>query len=158
MKSENHTPTVIPTLKIFWRFTKPYPFLFWYGTIGSMIATIADHVLPQLIIALAFNRLQELYAANQTITVHSILPYFIAFSITAAADHGPLADPSHVGMALRDQGHEENYGTYFQHLEYMDSKFHSDRFGGALVSQVNQIRAVIRATDGYLQLEYRHMA
>ena len=83
MKPEKPTPTVMPTLRLIWRFTKPYPFLFWYGTIGSVFGVIVDSVAPQLVIAEAFNRLQKLYSTHQPITFNVIMPYFIAYGVMA---------------------------------------------------------------------------
>jgi ATP-binding cassette subfamily B protein len=138
MKPENHTPTVIPTLKIFWRFTKPYPFLFWYGTAGSVIATIADSVIPQFIIAEAFNRLQHLYSTGEVITIHSILPYFIAYSTTAVFTMAMWQTQAMSVWRYQIKAQKKIADYIFRRLEYMDSKFHADRFGGALVSQATK--------------------
>ena len=131
MKPDNHNPTIVNTLKIIWRFTKPYPLLFGYGTIGSVFGVISDSVIPQLVIAKAFNRLQQLYAAHESITFHSIEPYFIVYSIMAVLamiiwQTQAMAVWRYEILAMR-----KNTEHIFQHREYMDNKFHSDRFGGA---------------------------
>jgi ATP-binding cassette subfamily B protein len=138
MKTTESSSTIMPTLRIFWRFTKPHPFYFWYATVGSMFGVIANDVIPQFIIALSFNLLQQLYTSHQAITFHSIAPYFIAYSITAVTAMfiwQTQAMSAWRYMILAEQKIMEHI---FQHIEYMDNKFHSDRFGGALVSQANK--------------------
>jgi ATP-binding cassette, subfamily B, bacterial len=138
MKTAPSTSTIRQTLQIFWRFTKPYPFLFWYATLGSVFSVLATDIVPQLIIAEAFNHLQKLYVNHQTITFHILMPYFIAFSVTAVLANilwQTQAMSSWRYMILAEQKIME---YIFRHLEYMDNKFHSDRFGGALVSQANK--------------------
>ncbi len=138
MKPDSHTPTVIPTLKIFWRFTKPYPFLFWYGTVGSMLATLADNVIPQFVIAEAFNRLQHLYSTGQSISIHSILPYFVVYSVSAVATMIIWQTQAMSVWRYEIKAMKKITEHIFRHIEYMDNKFHSDRFGGALVSQATK--------------------
>ncbi len=138
MKIIKPTSTTKQTLKLFWRFTKPYPFLFWYATIGSMVGVIANEIIPQLIIAQAFNHLQHLYVTHQAITFRSMESYFIGYSITAVLAMiiwQTQARASWRYMILAEQKIMEHI---FRHIEYMDNKFHSDRFGGALVSQTNK--------------------
>jgi ATP-binding cassette subfamily B protein len=138
METPQSAANISQTLKIFWRFTKPYPFLFWYATVGSMLGVIANDIVPQLIIATAFNRLQKLYVAHQPITFHILMPYFMAYSIVAVIAMTiwqTQARSTWRYMILAEQKIMEHI---FQHIEYMDNKFHSDRFGGALVSQTNK--------------------
>jgi ATP-binding cassette subfamily B protein len=138
MKSTTSNATIKQTLKIFWRFTKPYPFLFWYATIGSMVGVIADSILPQLIVALAFNRLQKLYATHQAITFHVFEPYFIIYSVTALLASVIWQTQAQSAWTYIIKAEQKIMEHIFRHIEYMDNKFHSDRFGGALVSQANK--------------------
>src|SRR6267142_5596704 len=138
MKTVKPKSTTRETIRIFWRFTKPYPFLFWYGTIGSVLGVLSDSVVPQFVIAQAFNHLQKLYADHQVITFHSIEPYFIAYSISAVAalviwQTQAMSVWRYEILAMRKVTEH-----IFRHIEYMDNKFHSDRFGGALVSQATK--------------------
>jgi ATP-binding cassette subfamily B protein len=139
MKPDNRTPTVIPTLRIFWRFTRVHSLLFWYATIGSMVATIINDVLPPFIIAEALNKLQYLYSHHQSINFHALMPYFIAFCATSIIGSPVLwqtqARSAWVYLIKTEQKLMEHI---FNHVQYMDTKFHSDRFGGALVSQTNK--------------------
>ena len=138
MKTSRSTSNIRQTLGLIWRFTKPYPFLFWYGTIGSVLGVMLDSVFPQLIIALAFNRLQSLYAAHAVITFHTIAPYFIAYSITAVGALTIWQTQAMVVWRYEILAMQKIMEYIFRHVEYMDNKFHSDRFGGALVSQANK--------------------
>src|SRR5947209_3663742 len=72
------------TLAIFWRFTKQHKLLFWYATLGSTAATIIADILPPLVIAGAFNRLQQLYSHHQTITFKPLAGYFYAYIAVSA--------------------------------------------------------------------------
>jgi ATP-binding cassette subfamily B protein len=138
MKTAKPNSIIGQTLRIFWHFTKPYPLLFWYATIGSMLGVIANDIVPQLIIAKAFNRLQKLYIAHQSITFHILEPYFIAYSIVAVIAMTIWQTQARSAWRYIILAEQKIMEHIFQHIEYMDNKFHSDRFGGALVSQTNK--------------------
>ncbi len=138
MKSHKSNSTNKQTIRLFWQFTSSHPYLFWYATIGSVLATIASSILPPLIIAKAFNRLQQLYSSNQPVTFHIMEPYLVAYvavSLVAVLMWRTQAWSAWRYMILTEQKIMEHI---FNHLQYMDNKFHSDRFGGALVSQANK--------------------
>jgi ATP-binding cassette subfamily B protein len=138
MKSNESSALVKQTLRIFWRFTKPYPLLFWYGTIGSMLGAIVTTIVPQLIIAEAFNKLQKLYVNHQAITFHTLEPYFIGYCVAAVASNVMWQTQAMSVWRYEILAEQKIMEYLFKHLEHMDNKFHSDRFGGALVSQVNK--------------------
>lgn len=138
MKSQRSDSHILPTLKVYWRFTKPYPFLFWYGTIGSVLGVIADSIVPQLVIALAFNRLQHLYMAHEVITFQSVMPYFIAYCASAFAALVIWQTQAMSVWRYEIYAMQKITEHIFRHIEYMDNKFHSNRFGGALVSQATK--------------------
>jgi ATP-binding cassette subfamily B protein len=136
MKTSNSATN--QTLKLFWHFTKPHPFLFWYATIGAMIGVIDNDVLPQLIVAEAFNHLQQLYVHHQAITLHVLEPYFIAYSITAIASIAIWQTQALSAWRYMILAEQKIMEYIFQHIQHMDNEFHSNRFGGALVSQTNK--------------------
>lgn len=139
MKTTKSIPTVIPTLKIFWRFTKAYPLLFWHATIGSMVATIINDVLPPFIIATTLNKLQYMYAHHEPINFHALMPYFIAYCATAVIGSPVLwQTQARSAWSYLIKTEQRLMEHIFNHVQYMDTKFHSDRFGGALVSQTNK--------------------
>ena len=139
MKSTRTNSTNIKTIKLFWHFTSAHPWLFWYATITAVLAVLANNIIPPLIIAKAFNRLQHLYSTDQTITFEVMKPYLIGYSaslITAFFLWRTQAYCAWRYFILTEQTMMEHV---FNHVQNMDDKFHSDRFGGALVSQANKL-------------------
>lgn len=138
------------TLSLFWKFTKQHPFLFWYASVGSVVATVVNVILPPLVVSQAFNRLQELYTQKADITFSAVAPYFVAYIVIyifAILAWRTQAIAAWKYMILVEQKMMDHL---FNHLQYMDNKFHSDRFGGALVSQVNKfISAYDRVASEY---------
>jgi ATP-binding cassette subfamily B protein len=139
MKNPQHTSNVTKTLKIYWHFTRQHRFLFWYATIGSMVATIINDVSPPFIIAKALNKLQYLYSNHQPVDLHALMPYFIAYG-AAAIIGSPILWQTQARSAWSYliKTEQQLMEHIFNHVQYMDMKFHSDRFGGALVSQTNK--------------------
>ena len=139
MKSTRTNSTNIKTIKLFWHFTSAHPWLFWYATITAVLAVIANNIIPPLIVAKAFNRLQELYSSNQAITFDIMKPYLIGFSGSLVASFVLWRTQAYCAwryFILTEQAIMEHV---FNHVQLMDDKFHSDRFGGALVSQTNKL-------------------
>ncbi|HWB39338.1 MAG TPA: ABC transporter ATP-binding protein [Candidatus Saccharimonadales bacterium] len=131
-------PTTKQTLRIYWQFTQANKFYFWVATVGSVIGVIANDIVPQLMVAQAFNHLQKIYAAHAPATVHDLLPYFIGYSIATILSMGiwqVQAKSSWKYMILTEKRIMEHI---FDHLQTMDDSFHANRFGGALVSQTNK--------------------
>lgn len=139
MKSSKPRSPNMKTLAIFWRFTRAYPLLFWHATIGSVVATIINDVLPPFIIAMALNKLQYLYSHHQPVNFHALMPYFIAYG-TAAILGSPVLWQTQARSAwlYNIKTNQKLVEHIFDHVQYMDAKFHADRFGGALVSQTNK--------------------
>ncbi|MEK7594479.1 MAG: ABC transporter ATP-binding protein [Patescibacteria group bacterium] len=138
MKSHKSTSTNTKTIKLFWHFTSAHPWLFWYATVGSVLATIASSILPPLIIAKAFNRLQQLYSNDQDITLDVMKPYLIAYILISLIAVLLWRTQSWCAWRYIILTEQKIMERIFDHLQYMDNKFHSDRFGGALVSQANK--------------------
>lgn len=123
------------TLKLFWQFDKPYRLYFWIGTIGAAIAVIADSILPPLLVAGAFDKLQAVSQAGGELRLAEFLPYLygygslVAFSVILwrlqAYFVWKYEIPVIRNIAI----------TIFDHLQHMGAQFHANRFGGALVTQ-----------------------
>lgn len=129
------------SLSLFWQFVRPNPFLFWYGTLGVVFAVLLADVFPPLIIATAFNRMQELSAAGQPLTLTALQPYillYIASSIAGLLFWRTQTICTWKYSLLSERRAAERL---FDHLQHMGSKFHADRFGGSLVSNVNKFTA-----------------
>ncbi len=138
MKSVKSESTTLETLAIYWRFTKVHGFLFWYATIGSIVSAIVGDIIPPLVIAEAFNKLQSLYAHHQAITFASMKGYFIVYSLVSIGSIILWRTQAYAAWKYAILTQKSIMDHIFDHLQHMDSRFHADRFGGALVSQANK--------------------
>lgn len=126
------------TLDIFWRFTRENRFLFWYATFGSVIAVIVADIMPPFIIAKAFNHLQVLYSQHKTIGFSDMSLYFWLYCATSIGSLILWRTQAFCAWSYMIKAEQRIMEHIFNHVQYMDNKFHSDRFGGALVSQTNK--------------------
>ncbi len=140
----------IDILKQFWRFTRPNKLLFWVSTIGAALAVVIQNVLPPFVVAKAFNRLQFLYGNHQAIYFKDFLPYillyagllFTGFVIWRVQVVSTWVYETYAMQRIMDH--------IFNHLQHQSSRFHADRFGGALVSQSNKfVGAYERIMDDF---------
>lgn len=130
--------TIWQTLRIFWRFTRPRKGYFWGGTLGAALAVIIQDILPPIVIAKAFDLLQTYTDSGKPITLDPFLPYlYTYFGLMVAGIVLWRIQVILVWMyeirALRDISVH-----IFDHLQRMGLIFHSNRFGGGLVSQTNK--------------------
>lgn len=126
------------TIAIFSRFTREHPFLFWYATIGSVTAVVVADLLPPFIIAKTFNHLQELYSQHKDIGFSDMSTYFWLYCATSVGSLVLWRTQAYTAWSYMTLTEQKIMEHVFNHLQYMDNKFHSDRFGGALVSQTNK--------------------
>lgn len=138
MKKDSNTSTNKKTLQIFWKFTKERSFLFWYATLGSISAVIVADLLPPLVISKAFNELQQLYSQNHDITFKDMSSYFWLYCALSVSAFFLWRTQVYCAWLYILNTEQKIMDHIFNHLQYMDNKFHSDRFGGALVSQSNK--------------------
>lgn len=130
--------TTKQTLKTFWHYTKRYPKLFWSGSVGVVIAVLAQDIIPPFIVSRTFAKLQIASATHQPVTFHELLPYLVGFGISMLIGlicwrlQG-FATWRYEIAAIRDIAID-----IFNNLERQGQKFHADRFGGALVSHSNK--------------------
>lgn len=132
------TSNVRQTLAIFWQFTSRYKGYFYSGTGAAMVATIIQDIIPPFIISLAFTRLQVMIDSGQPLQLNLFLPYlyiYIGFMIAGVAlwRLQVWLVWQYEIRTIRDLSIH-----IFNHLQHMDTAFHSNRFGGALVSQTNK--------------------
>lgn len=126
------------TLAIFWRYTRKYLPEFLVGSVGAVLAVVAQAMIPPYIVAKIFSKLQTAYTNHDVLRFSDYLPYLIAFAISMAAGvvlwrlQG-LAVWRFETKVRRDMGND-----IYNHLQDQSSRFHADRFGGALVSQTNK--------------------
>lgn len=122
----------------FWHFTRPDKGFFIAAISLSGLATLAQDIIPPLIISKAFTKIQQLYLARQPVTfaeVHSYVIYYVVFIILGIIlwrSQTVFAWIFEVRSVQRIMDHA------FNHIQQQSSRFHADHFGGALVSQVNK--------------------
>jgi ATP-binding cassette subfamily B protein len=138
MKSIEHKSTIKQTVAIFWRFTRVHKAFFWYATIGSVLATIVADILPPLVIAGAFNKLQNLYSHHQPISFADMSGYFYAYVAVSLASIAMWRTQAWAAWRYTILTEKAIMDHIFNHLQNMDSTFHANRFGGSLVSQSNK--------------------
>lgn len=146
-----HIPTTNKTLKIFWQYTMRYKALFWFGTIGSALGVIAQGIVPPLVVARTFAKLQQAYTAHTVLHLSMFMPYFWAF--TAAMLLGALLwrVQSYCIWEFEIRIRRDMAIDVYDHLQLQSQRFHADRFGGALVSQTNKfLSAYERLMDDFI--------
>ncbi len=126
------------TLKLFWRFTRERKTSFWIGTIGAALAVIIQDIIPPVIVASAFDRLQESNSSGIPLELGSFKLYLYGYA--ACLIVGLILWRIQVVAVWHYEVHTvRNIAVLiFDHLQKMGNKFHADRFGGALVSQANK--------------------
>lgn len=138
------------TLSLFWQFTKPDKWYFITGTLGAALGIIAQDIIPPFIVSRAFNSLQKLYASGQPLLFSDFSHYIVWYVVFLIL--GIIFWRTQVILVWRYQirAIQRIMEHLFDHLQNQDSKFHSDRFGGALVSQANKFAgAYERITDEF---------
>ncbi len=135
------------TLSLFWQFTKPYPFLFWYGTIGAVLATIVGEIFPPLIVAKAFNYMQNAVAHGGSIQLEHMTTYIWSYLLAMLLSIIIWRTQAYATWKKQISISRDIYVYLFDHLQQMGSRFHANRFGGALVSQVNKFAGAYERFD-----------
>lgn len=137
---------VTQTLKLFWHFTKERKVSFWLGTIGAALGIIVQDIIPPIIVANAFDRLQDSIGSNLPLKLESFAPYLYAYG--ACMLLGMILWRAQVVFVWRYEVYTIRHLAVhiFDHLQRMGSKFHADRFGGALVSQANKFLGAYERT------------
>jgi ATP-binding cassette, subfamily B, bacterial len=138
------------TLRLFWTFTKPNKRYFWLGTIGAGLGVIVQEILPTLIIAQAFNILQDLARTGESFEFSRFTPYVIAYFVTVTL--GFIVWRSQIWFVWKYEvaAIESIASHIFNHLQRLGERFHADNFGGSLVSQATKfIRAYERTMDEF---------
>ena len=126
------------TISLFWQFTKPDKLLFWLGTIGAGLGTLIQDVLPPLVVSKAFNRLQQIYATGQQVTFSSLRTFVFVYLALIVVGFVIWRIQVYFTWEYEIRSLQRIGQKVFDHLQKQGSRFHSDRFGGALVSQANK--------------------
>lgn len=130
--------TTRQTLSIFWQYNRAYPLLFWAGTIGSALGVIAQGIIPPLVVARTFAKLQQAYSAHTALTFSMFTPYFLLFMLAMLIGVALWRIQSYCVWELETKVKRDMAIAIHNHLQHQSQRFHADRFGGALVSQTNK--------------------
>lgn len=131
--------TTKKTLSLFWQFTRERKWHFWIGTIGASLGTIIQDIVPPVIIARAFDRLQYVSQTGAVLNLSEFLPYLYIYA--GCMFLGIIIWRTQVWFVWQYEIHAiRNLAVHvFDHLQKMGRKFHANHFGGALVSQTNKL-------------------
>lgn len=138
MKIITSDPTTRQTLRIYWRYTRTYLPEFLIGAIGAVLAVIAQAMIPPYIIARMFAKLQIAYQQHETLQFAAFMPYFVGFALSMLAGLVLWRMQGYSVWQLEIKIRRDLANDSYDHLQAQSQRFHSDRFGGALVSQVNK--------------------
>lgn len=141
MKSLKPKSTTKQALRIFWQFTRQHKPYFWIGTLGAVIGVVVQDIIPPIIIAMAFDRLQNAVDTGTRLDLAPFLPYLYAY--IGLLISGVVIWRVQVWFVWQYEVRvmQKLAVHIFDHLQKMGSSFHSNRFGGALVSQANKFIA-----------------
>lgn len=138
MKSIKLTSTTRETFNIHWRYTRRYLPEFLIGLIGAVLAVITQSMIPPLIVARVFSKLQSAYVHHQTLHFVTFVPYLIWFAIAMLAGIIFWRLQSYYVWQFEIKVRRDLANDIYDHLQSQSQRFHADRFGGALVSQANK--------------------
>lgn len=151
MKSMKASSTTANTLKIYWRYTWHYRFEFLVGTIGAILAVITQNMIPPLIVARIFSKLETAYAHHQALHLGAFLPYFIWFAVAMLTGVFFWRIQSFYVWKFEINLRHDMANDIYNHIQSQSQRFHVNRFGGALVSQTNKfLSAYERLMDDFI--------
>jgi ATP-binding cassette, subfamily B, bacterial len=138
MKLITPTSTSRKTLRIYWQYTRRYTPEFLAGSIGAVLAVIVQNMIPPLIVASIFRKLQTAYQQHQALHFAMFWPSFVWFSVAMLAGVICWRVQSFFVWQLEIKLRRDQANDIYNHLQAQSQRFHADRFGGALVSQTNK--------------------
>ena len=126
------------TLKNINFYNKGFKKLFWIASIGSVFAVLFQDILAPLVISRAFLKMQISYSQHSIISFKYLLPYVILFTVFMVLGVITWRIQSLAAWLLEIRVEKRMIDDAFNTLERKGQTFHANRFGGALVSQVNK--------------------
>lgn len=148
MKKFNSKSTTFKTILIYWQYTRKYLGLFLVGSIGAVLAVIAQGMIPPLIIANMFSKLQFAFQNQQALEFSAFLPYLYQFTAAMVAGIILWRVQGYAVWILEIRVRRDLANDIYDHLQSQSQSFHANRFGGSLVSQANKfINAYERLMD-----------
>ncbi len=138
MNSLKSTSTTYKTLRVYWQYTRRYLPEFLAGSVGAVLAVIAQNMIPPLIVARVFSKLQAAYTHHTVLHFSMFVPYLIAFMTAMFAGVIFWRLQSYFVWQFEIKARRDMANDIYDHLQSQSQRFHADRFGGALVSQTNK--------------------
>lgn len=126
------------TLRSFWFFTKPDKLFFWLGTSFAGLGTLVQDIVPPFIVSKAFNELQSTYKGPGSVSFNDFKTYILAYIGFLVAGIIIWRIQVVFVWTYELRALKRIMEFLFNHIQRQDAKFHSDRFGGSLVSQANK--------------------
>ena len=138
------------TLKNLNNYNGKYKKLFWIATLGSVFGVLFQDILAPFAISRAFLKMQSAYARHQYVNFGYLVPYVIAFTVFMILGLIIWRIQGYSAWLIEDKVEKDMIIDAFDKLEHKGQTFHSNRFGGSLVSQVNKyVGAYERLMDEY---------
>ena len=138
------------TLKNLNNYNRKYKKLFWIATLGSIFGVLFQDILAPFAISRAFLKMQSAYARHQYVNFGYLVPYVIAFTVFMIMGLIIGRIQGYSAWLIEDKVEKDMIIDAFDKLEHKGQTFHSNRFGGSLVSQVNKyVGAYERLMDEY---------
>ena len=138
------------TLKNLNNYNSKYKKLFWIATLGSIFGVLFQDILAPFAISRAFLKMQSAYARHQYVNFGYLVPYVIAFTVFMILGLIIWRIQGYSAWLIEDKVEKDMIIDAFDKLEHKGQTFHSNRFGGSLVSQVNKyVGAYERLMDEY---------
>jgi ATP-binding cassette subfamily B protein len=122
-------------LLLFWRTAMRYPVRTWSALIGAAVTNVIGSFAGPYIISIILEKLQ-----SGSVTVSSVSGLMVAY--LAAQAYGQIVGwrlNLYVTWTMETAGQRDLYNRIFSALTKQSLSFHSDRFGGALVSQTTKL-------------------
>ncbi|HXE09914.1 MAG TPA: ABC transporter ATP-binding protein [Verrucomicrobiae bacterium] len=138
MRTRKSISTIRKTLRIDWHYTKRYLFDFLAGAIGAALGVIFQNMIPPLIVARVFAKLQSAYVHHEALHFSAFLPYLLWFSAAMIIGAFFWRIQSYYVWQFEIKVWRDMANDIYDHLQSQSQRFHADRFGGALVSQTNK--------------------
>ena len=116
-----------------------------------MLAVIAQGMIPPYIIARLYSKLQFAYIHHHALEFSTFVPYLVAFALAMMAGVIFWRVQAYAVWQLEIKVRRDMANDVYDHLQLQSQRFHSDRFGGALVSQTNKfVNSYERLMDDFI--------
>ena len=130
--------TTRQTIRLYWQHTKAHKLLFLAGTIGAVLAVIIQDIVPPFIVAKVFNVLQNTYSSGGHLEFSDLSGYIVAFVAFMLAGVALWRVQVICVWLFEIKVLRDIANRVFDFLQHQGYRFHSNRFGGALVTQTNR--------------------